>query len=129
MNKTGPIVATAAHFGATPVPSLQALLRQSIDYAGLFPPAELPLEPALKNHAAYVRGGDAWMLNTFVLPAGQFPTARPYFASFDSEHTLRISALGGKSENGTNFRQKLEAVATAIEGLKTADLDVAASVV
>ena len=30
--------------------SLRALLAHAIDYAGLFPPANLALEPALKNY-------------------------------------------------------------------------------
>jgi hypothetical protein len=51
-------------------PALRALLANSIDYAGLFPPADLALAPALTNHAAYVRSSDRWMLGTFVLPMG-----------------------------------------------------------
>ena len=42
--------------------SLRALLAHAIDYAGLFPPANLALEPALKNYAEYIRTPDAWML-------------------------------------------------------------------
>ena len=42
--------------------SLRALLTQAIDYAGLFPPAELALEPALKNHAAFVLSPDGQRL-------------------------------------------------------------------
>jgi hypothetical protein len=33
---------------------IRALLAGSIDYAGLFPPASLELEPALANHGRYV---------------------------------------------------------------------------
>jgi hypothetical protein len=45
-----------------PATSLHALLAHSIDYAGMFPPCSLGLEPALRNQAEYVRSPDAWML-------------------------------------------------------------------
>ena len=99
--------------------SLQILLADSIDYAGLFPPAELNLETALKNHAAYVRSNDAWMLNTFVLPVGKFAAAAPYLSSFDLQHSLRISALGGKSESKSDFEHKLSDIVGAIRELQS----------
>ena len=37
-----------------PAASLRALLAQAIDYAGLFPPASLELEPALAAWVALV---------------------------------------------------------------------------
>jgi hypothetical protein len=51
--------------------SLQTLLRNSIDYAGLYPPAGLELSPAVENYARYRSGGAAWALGRFVLPAGR----------------------------------------------------------
>ena len=65
-----------------PAASLRALLANSVDYAGLFPPATLALEPALQNHAAYVRDPDVWMLGAFVLPVGKFEEAAAYLARF-----------------------------------------------
>ena len=56
--------------------SLRALLAHSIDYAGMFPPCQLELEPALKNQAQYLRSTDAWMLSAFVLPVEQFGAAK-----------------------------------------------------
>ncbi len=51
--------------------SLRALLTGAIDYAGLFPPAKLPLEPALRNYARYRTEPEAWMLGRFVIPAAR----------------------------------------------------------
>src|SRR5437870_206137 len=48
--------------------SLRALLDQSIDYAGLFPPAKLPLDEALRNYARYRKETESWMLSHFVSP-------------------------------------------------------------
>ena len=45
-----------------PAASLEALLAKSIDYAGMFPPCSLALEPALQNQAqlcAIIRSVDA----------------------------------------------------------------------
>lgn len=48
--------------------SLHALLENLIDYAGLFPPASLPMERALASYDTYRRGEHAWMLGRFVVP-------------------------------------------------------------
>jgi hypothetical protein len=48
----------------------RALLAGLWDYAGLFPPAELPLEDALAEWQRIRASDDAWMLNRFVAPAG-----------------------------------------------------------
>src|SRR5215472_18436052 len=47
----------------------RAMLREAIDYAGLFPPAGLDLEATVQNYAKYRTGTDAWALGRFVLPA------------------------------------------------------------
>ncbi len=88
-----------------PAASLRALLAQSVDYAGLFPPCSLDLEPALRNQAAYTRNEDAWMLGSFVLPVAKFEGARNYFSQFDQKYPLRISALGAKTESASAFRE------------------------
>jgi hypothetical protein len=50
---------------------LRALLAERIDYAGLFPPAALPMDEAVANYAAYLAGTDAWALGRFVLPVAR----------------------------------------------------------
>ena len=95
-----------------PAASLRALLAQSIDYAGLFPPATLSLETAMNNHAEYVRTTDAWMLGAFVLPIAKFDEASTLLARFDVQHRLRISALGPKAETSSDF---IAALRTAAE--------------
>jgi hypothetical protein len=95
--------------------SLRALLENSIDYAGLFPPAGLALEPALRNQADYVRSPDRWMLGAFVLPIGKFAAARNHLTGFKPEHPLKISALGPKTGKAADFRPKLEGAAEAIK--------------
>lgn len=48
---------------------LRALLDGLIDYAGLFPPAALPMPEAVRNYAAYRAGPDRWALGRFVVGA------------------------------------------------------------
>lgn len=94
--------------------SLRALLAGSIDYAGLFPPASLTLEPALKNYAEYLRSTEAWMLGAFVLPWGKFAAASASMTHFDVINRFRISALGSKTESATEFIATLESGASSI---------------
>jgi hypothetical protein len=94
--------------------SLRALLAHSIDYAGLFPPANLALEPALRNHSQYVRVPESWMLGAFILPVAEFDAAARHLSDFDSEHPLRISALGPRTDNAEAFLKSLSATIDAI---------------
>ncbi len=94
--------------------SLHALLTQSIDYAGLFPPCSLDLEPALKNQAEYVRSPDASMLGAFILPVAKFDAAGANLSLFDRKHPLRVSALGPKTENAAAFGSALKETIDAI---------------
>jgi hypothetical protein len=103
--------------------SLRALLARSIDYAGMFPPCQLALEPALKNQARYLRMDDAWMLSTFVLPVDQFRAAKQLLSEFDMAHPLQVSALGPKTENAAAFREALVRTDAAIRSLSAHNVD------
>lgn len=82
-------------------PSVRAFATALIDYAGLFPPARLALDPALENFARYQRGPERWMLARFVLPAarlGELDEGR--LAPFEAGNPLRLSLLGTAQEHG-----------------------------
>lgn len=51
--------------------ALRALLEGAIDYAGLFPPAALPMAEAVANYDRHRAGDDAWALGRFVVPVGR----------------------------------------------------------
>ena len=106
-----------------PSASLRALLDQVIDYAGMFPPCSLALEPALRNHASYVRSPEAWMLNGFVLPVEQFHPTRQFLSEFDPLHPLRVAALGPKTANADAFLDALHEVDAAIRSFSKYDVD------
>jgi hypothetical protein len=94
--------------------SLRALLARSIDYAGLFPPANLALEPALRNFSEYIRVPESWMLGAFILPIAEFDAAARHLSDFDYGHPLRISALGPRTDNAEAFLKSLSATIAAL---------------
>ena len=51
--------------------SLRALLSGLIDYAGLFPPAGLPLREVVRNYGEYRRSEACWALGRLVVPAAR----------------------------------------------------------
>src|SRR5436309_328397 len=103
--------------------SLQALLAKSIDYAGMFPPCSLALEPAFQNHAKYVWSPEAWMLNTFILPVEQFDSTKQLLSQFDPLHPLRVAALGPKTADADAFLDALEEADAAIRSFSRYDVD------
>ncbi len=58
--------------------ALPALLDSLIDYAGLFPPARLPMADAVRNHAGYLAGPHRAALGRLIIPLarlGEFAAA------------------------------------------------------
>jgi hypothetical protein len=98
-----------------PVAALRALLERAIDYAGLFPPANLELDPALRNLAAYLYSPDRWMLGAFILPVEKFAPARSQLMQFSPENPLPISALGAKTTVAADFSEAIGKAAAAIQ--------------
>ncbi len=98
----------------TPVAGLRALLESSLDYAGLFPPASLQLEPAAKNYAKYRFGPDAWFLSHFVCPVSRLAELDDYIPMFAKSAPLLLSALAlpspGWREFTTRLRESLDLI-------------------
>ena len=51
--------------------TMRTLMSGLIDYAGLYPPAKLELEPTIENFARYSRSEEAWMLGRLICPASR----------------------------------------------------------
>ena len=56
--------------------SLRALLADLIDYAGLYPPASLPLAIVEERFRGFRASPESWMLRRLVLPASKLAEAR-----------------------------------------------------
>ncbi len=72
--------------------SLKSFLSQIIDYAGLYPPANLPLEEAFANFVKYQTEGEAWMLSRFIIPAKRLVE----LPNFDGNLSFSLLGRGGK---------------------------------
>lgn len=89
------------------MPAVHALLRGAIDYAGLFPPAALPMEDAVRRYADYRRGPAAWALGRFVVPATRLAELETAAAALlprrPAQEPWLLSALAGPDSDG-DFR-------------------------
>jgi hypothetical protein len=97
-------------------PGLRALLDGILDYAGLFPPARLPVDQAIRNYAGYRQGPDGWMLGRFVCPASRLAELAAFRDElFASGPPFAFSVLPRPGESAAHFltglRADLEAVA------------------
>lgn len=101
--------------------STRALLSEIIDYAGLFPPARLDLEPALRAYARYRTEPDAWMLGKFVCPAARLPELTEHGARlFSHAHPIGVSVLVGGGEQTPQFLDTLRRDVLAIRDFRAA---------
>ena len=66
---------------ATVAPVLRTLLAGAVDYAGLYPPASLPMPEAVANFAEYRRSPDAWALGRFVVGSARLSEFEPLAAA------------------------------------------------
>ena len=52
---------------------MHRLLESVVDYAGMFPPANLPLSEALRQYASARSGAHGWLVGRFLLPLARLP--------------------------------------------------------
>ena len=85
--------------------SVDELMLAIIDYAGLFPPAKLPLEPALRDFSTYRNGVHSHMLGRFICPAGRLGELGAYADELfrADEPPWRFSALGSSGLDAESF--------------------------
>jgi len=71
---------------AAPLDARRGLLAGLIDHAPMFPPAELPLVEALREHEAALHSEPGWVANRFVVRASDVPDLPP-------DHPPRLSVV------------------------------------
>lgn len=96
-------------------PSLRALLHDIVDYAGLFPPADLPLDEAIHNYMQYRQEYERWMLGRFVIPVGRLGDLAPYARSFKADGPYAFSVLGTGGSTQNNFLDAFDEDLAAID--------------
>jgi hypothetical protein len=98
--------------------SLRALLGGAIDYAGMFPPAGLPLEQALVKYRQHRAGPEAWMVGRFVCPAGLLPIL---VTMYSAGHDGRVSVIATAHE-ATDFTTTVADALTAVRDFPIVDV-------
>lgn len=73
--------------------AIKSLVSGVVDYAGLFPPAKLPLDEVINNYEQYLNGDFAWMLSRLVLPIAKTADLEANATFAASKHQWKISAL------------------------------------
>ena len=86
--------------------SLHVLLEGLIDYAGLFPPAALSMQDAVRNYARYREGEHAFALGRFVVPQER---------ASEVPHDFPLSVLGVDEVKAAS-REDVERIARAANG-------------
>jgi hypothetical protein len=117
---------------------LRPALEGLIDYAGLFPPAALPLEQALVDVERYARTPERWVLGRFILPLEQLAGVQAWLeASPSAARTWGLSLLADAAdpvertiEIVSHFAERLQPLGVRIEALEFggADADAVARV-
>jgi hypothetical protein len=91
----------AVRNSADAVGAASALLRDLIDYAGLFPPASLGMTPSVANFDGYLRSEWNWILGRFIVPVARLGEFEEAFAGLAAPApgthfaNWRLSALLG----------------------------------
>jgi hypothetical protein len=101
--------------------SLRSFLTEIIDYAGLFPPASLPMSAAVANYAEYLSGPDRDLLGRFVVPTSRLAelsvAARDLLPRHGDSQPWRLSVLAG-DDTAPDAKSILEFNAAHAEGSK-----------
>jgi hypothetical protein len=87
----------------------RALFAEIIDYAGIFPPAVLPLEEAFNRFVAHRRSDSGWLVSRFVCPASRLAELASLMENTDLGQTpVLISALGAGGDDPPGFAGSIE---------------------
>jgi hypothetical protein len=84
-------------------PALARLLSKSIDYAGVFPPASLPLPDALEMFKRYINGQESWIVSSIILRIDQLAEA----AGFLGDTPFRLTAIPRQTDDSNLWLNRL----------------------
>jgi hypothetical protein len=97
-------------------PSVRALLAHIVDYAGLFPPAQLDMSSTVRNYAAYLAAPDAWMLGRLVVPVARLDEFEEHAAELlprsGGAEPWMITALTAAASDGDGLLRDLDRILT-----------------
>ncbi|HEY3251406.1 MAG TPA: hypothetical protein VGK25_09845 [Ignavibacteria bacterium] len=90
-----------------PVLGLKNFAGKVIDYAGIYPPANLDLAQAFHNYLFYRLGENKWMLNKFVIPAKKLADLTKIIKEVKIDAPVSLSIIGSGGDTITHFNKGL----------------------
>jgi hypothetical protein len=101
------------------MPAARAAFERLIDYAGLYPPASLPLETVVHNFATYRSGAHGWMLGRLIVPVEKLAEleALATDARATGDRRWPVSVLVGDAKASVANRDAIQRVAAAQESV------------
>lgn len=98
------------------ISSFKTFMEEIIDYAGLFPPADLSLDTSIQKYSSYRKSKDAWMLSRFIIPAARLSELEPYRETrFQEGVPFAFSVLGKGTETVSEYREQVQDVIRDVE--------------
>lgn len=105
-----------------PVKSLQNFTSKLIDYAGLFPPANLELKSAFINYLEYItKSSNSWILGKFICPVSKLAELDKLIQDEKIVFTKQISfsVLGSSSVHSSEFLDSVSHDVSLISDFKS----------
>jgi hypothetical protein len=99
--------------------AMERLLEGGIDYAGLFPPAELTMAEAFNDYLRFKTGPEAWIVGRFVCPAARLPELLPLTRNYMDE-VVEIAVIGTPAPDHRTWGECLERDARIMEKFRVA---------
>jgi hypothetical protein len=98
--------------------SLEIFMHRLIDYAGLFPPAELDMPTAAQTFARHLDSDFSWMLGSFICPAGRLDELAAERRHIDRHAPISVSVLGTRPGGQGRFEESAAADAAVVTRLE-----------
>jgi len=87
---------------------LRSMLEGVIDYAGLFPPAKLPLTDAVTEYLQTIHGPDKWIVDRFACPVGKLQDLAVELAEHPDEPFVPVAVIASMHADHKHWKSGLE---------------------
>jgi hypothetical protein len=94
--------------------ALRALLRESIDYAGQFPPARLTPEESFRNFVAYLSGPERWIVRRQAWPVAKLEALGSLIELNAPDVTMPVTVIGSNASTEEDLAAALDRDAEAM---------------
>lgn len=98
---------------------MRALLGKAIDYAGMFPPAKLTLDTAVRNYVRYQNGREDWIVDRFVCPAQKVAELEANLNIREHLEPFPACLIGAGGDNGPALSRSVASDIARLRRLKT----------